>query len=238
MRRLIRPWLKWRLYRIHIAGRIPELSADRPLMICCNHVSWWDGFVVDELIERIQPGATRIIVMLERELRRKPPLRWVGCIGLVQGSVASLRRVYRTIQEGVQAEPSLVLVLFPQGRIWPSSRRPLGFEPGARLFARALGPATLIPVALHVQPGGRRSAASAYASVLEPRPIEMVHDLRGVESRIETELDRIITFLETHGEDAPDLWNDHYVPTSLPARAEPDTDTKPIHVPEEMETSP
>ncbi len=201
-----RPWMAGRVGPVLAAGLPRGLPPDRPLLLCPNHGSWWDGFLIRSLQRRLRPGAPLRTVMLESELRRRPLLRLLGGTGLVPGSVASLRRLVRTLERGRENRPDLVVALFPQGRIGSPTLRPLGFRPGMRLVARALAPATILPVAVRLA-FGTEPRAAAFLSVGEPLDgAEWTGDPRVVEARVEEELDALALFLERHGEEAVAAW--------------------------------
>lgn len=194
-----------RLGGIHVLGLPPDIPPDRPVIAFANHVSNWDGFLMRELQKRLRPGWPVFNVMLEEELRRHPVLRLTGGIGMRPGSPGSVARAVRTVRALREKGGEFMLAYFPQGRIWPSFRRPLGFHPGVDLFVKAMAPATLLPVGLHLEPLGKL-APSVFLSVGRPlkvdRPARM-HRL--LEDLVQAQLDRIHGLLSTHGEDAPAL---------------------------------
>lgn len=193
---------------VHLAGVPGDLRDGRePILVVANHCSWWDGFLVRELHRRLRPGSPFLTVMLEEQLRRHPFLRLLGGIGLVPGSTASLRGVMRTLEGLRQRDPGLLVLLFPQGRLWPAHRRPLDFRPGIRGVRRALGPSWVLPVGIHLSPGAR-PGQEAWISVGEP-----VHpedpggsDPVAMEARVTAELDAVLGFLSRWGEEAVHRW--------------------------------
>ena len=202
-----RPWMRRRVGPVLLTGLPAALPADRPLLLCPNHASWWDGFLVRELQRALRPRAPLLTLMLASELRRRPWLALLGAVGLEPGSTASIRAALRRMEGARGERPDVVAAVFPQGRIRPPHARPLGFRPGVRAVARALAPATALPVALHVA-FGREPRAVAYLSVGEPvQAADVGSDLAGLlEPRVEAELDALHAFLDRHGEDAPRAW--------------------------------
>jgi 1-acyl-sn-glycerol-3-phosphate acyltransferase len=191
---------------IHVAGIPERLRGDSPLLLAANHVSWWDGFILRAVQQNVRPGRPLHIVMLERELARHPFLKRLGGLGLEPGSPASLRALLRDLREERERDPGFSVLFFPQGRIWPSYRRPLGFQGGIRLVAAALGPATVLPVGLHLE-AGKEMAPAAFVSL--GAPLEAVGgdlDPEALEGSVEEELDRIHRFLAEFGEDVTESW--------------------------------
>jgi 1-acyl-sn-glycerol-3-phosphate acyltransferase len=196
-------WMRGRIREVRLFGIPAELPRDVPLLLCPNHVSWWDGFLVRRLQRSLRAGAPLRTVMLEHELRRNPLLRALGGLGLQPGSLASVRGAARRLAAYAEEHPTAVAVLFPQGTIWPTHRRPLGFLPGVRLFRRLLDPVWTLPVALHLE-FVNRPAATAFVAVGEPIPPgpvpAPVHEI--LEDRVRGELDRIHRLLCERGEAA------------------------------------
>lgn len=218
-----RLWRPGRLDGVHLAGLPSHLDSRSPLLVVANHTSWWDGFLVREIHRALRPSDPFYTVMLETELQRHPFLRRLGGLGLVPGSTASLRGLLRTLAALRHEAPGTLVLFFPQGRLWPGHRRPLGFLPGVRGVRRALGDSTVLPLAIHLSPGatsGQQAWLSAAAPVAAGDPIGS--DVAHLEGRVQGELDAILAFLSLHGEDARGLWP---APTRpLPRPSDGDTD--------------
>lgn len=199
---LFTPWRRRRLRAVLLTGLPEGLPAGRPLLLAANHVSWWDAFLLREVHRALRPAAPLYTVMRLRELERIPFFRWTGAVGIEPAFPATVLAALRFLRERVQERPDSVVLFFPQGRIWPSHRRPLGFRRGVELFARRLAPVVL-PVAIHLEPLST-AAPTAFLSVGEP--VEGAPDAREMEARVEAELDALLAFLARHGEDAPRAW--------------------------------
>ena len=186
-----------------IPGRMPKRT---PLILVSNHVSWWDGFILRPVQQLLKPEEPLHIVMKEEELSKRPFLRRLGGVGLEAGSGASLRRLLRDLREERGRNPAYSLLFFPQGRIWPSYRRPLGFQGGIRLIAGAVAPATILPVGLHLE-GGKHMAPTAFVSLGEPLLVDPEGpDPKVLEDAVSREIDSIHYFLGRTGEDVDDSW--------------------------------
>jgi len=189
-----------------VAGSPTHPPRGLPLLLVANHVSWWDGFILREVQQKVRPGGALHIVMLEEELRKRPFLRRLGGVGLTPGSPASLRALLRDLTTQRETEPTLSVLFFPQGRIWPSHRRPLGFRGGVRLLGRALAPVTVLPTGLHME-GGNHMSPTAFVSFAPPLTVRG-NELspRELEEAVQQELDAIHAFLARHGEDTEHHW--------------------------------
>jgi 1-acyl-sn-glycerol-3-phosphate acyltransferase len=189
------------------------LPADRPLLLVANHTSWYDGFLLREVHRRVRPESPLRTLMLRDELTRAPILRWIGGVGFDPSHPLSLRGALRTVQAG--RGQGVVLSFFPQGRIYPATRRPPGFHPGVEFVMRTLAPLSVLPVALHLEMGNR---VRPTAWILAGEPVEVEGADRGgapgegtlsaagLEASVASLLDRIQGHLHTHGEDAGAHW--------------------------------
>ena len=212
------PWKARRIRRTLVRGLPAALREDRPLLLVANHASWWDAFLLRELRTALRPRAPIYTLMSEVELRRHPFLRRIGAVGIEPGSAASVLRAIRLLRRRVEKRPDAVILFFPQGRIWPTHRRPLGFQRGVEAFARQLRPLTVLPVALHLEP---LNAAAPTAFLSAGPAIDCdgwVPSPRWLEARVEEALDGILDHLALHGEGAVAAWPGAATPF-LPAAA-------------------
>lgn len=129
-----------------------ELPDDLPILFAANHVSWWDGFLLRELHRRLRPDSPFYTVMLASELAKRPYFGLFGCLPIDPDSLPSIRSTFGQLGRLLHRYPRGAIAYFPQGRIWPSTRRPLGFHRGINLLARRLPPTVVVPVGIHIEP--------------------------------------------------------------------------------------
>ena len=200
-----RPWQRRRLNAVRITGLPRALRADVPLVLAANHVSWWDTFTLREVHRILRPRAPLYTLASEAELRHLPFFRLTGAFGVDAAQPASVLAAIRFLRDRARERRDATAIFFPQGRIWPSHRRPLGFRRGIEAFVRPLAPCVVLPLAIHHEPGATPAPTvyvSAGAPVFVTRRLD--HDL--VESVVEAESDAIFDFLALHGEDAERHW--------------------------------
>jgi 1-acyl-sn-glycerol-3-phosphate acyltransferase len=203
-RRVFEPWRRRRLEPTAI-GPLPDVPDDVPLLLVANHVSWWDGFALLDVRERIRPRAPFRVVMTEAELRRFPFFRLLGCLPVREGSRVSIRTLLRTLGAIRAHDPTSIFVWFPQGAIWPSFRRPLGFRRGIERVARRLAPVTVLPVGIHCEPLNRRRP-TFFVSVGAPMDPALAASTAAIEAAVGTCLDGIHEHRARHGEAAAASW--------------------------------
>lgn len=202
-------WMRTKIGRLHFSlppGPLPDL----PLLFIGNHMSNWDGFLFRRLQKKIRPGGGVYSIMLEPELRRFPVFRLLGGIGIEKGKPLSLRRALRTLRELRARNSRFCLTFFPQGRIWPSFRRPLEFRSGVERFIEAVAPVAVLPVGLHLEPlGGMKP--HLFLSIGDPLTVTSgIPSAAALEGKVEAELDRLQAFLCRHGEFAPGRFEGEY----------------------------
>jgi 1-acyl-sn-glycerol-3-phosphate acyltransferase len=202
-----RPWMRRRIREVRIAGLPRALPLGVPLLLVANHASWWDPFLLREVHRRLRPAAPLHSVMLARELARRPFLRRIGAVGIDPDRPAGIAAALRELRHRLGDRPDGAVAFFPQGRIWPTHRRPLGFRPGVELLLRHLPPLVVLPVALHLEP---LRSPSPTAFVLAGDPVGAGDEAGAarLEAAVEEELDRIHAFLDEWGEDAAGAWPD------------------------------
>jgi 1-acyl-sn-glycerol-3-phosphate acyltransferase len=199
------PWRRTRLQTAPILGLpgVVGVAKDRPLVIVANHTSWWDGFLLRDVHLALRGSAPMHTVMMASELRRQPFLHLLGAMPLQAGSSSSLLRCLRTLRTATRKQPDTSLLFFPQGRIWPSWRRPLGFQRGVELFLRSLAPCYVLPVGLHIE-ALNRVAPTAFVTLGRIRRFpEEPQDAAALERSVESLLDSLTSLLQTHGESLP-----------------------------------
>lgn len=161
-RRVLARALRRRFHAVWLAGRehLDALDPARPVVACVNHSNWWDGFVLYVLSARVLPARDIYLAMEERNLRRYPFFRWMGCFGVdLEGPRAALPGVRYAVRLLGEDARRLAWV-FVQGKLLPADR-PVTAKPGALLLARRSG-AQVLPLTIR------------YEWLLESRPSVLV----------------------------------------------------------------
>lgn len=158
--RAFRPYLAWLFKRhfhaIHVLGEIPAPEARLPLLLLPNHSTWWDGFFVYLLNQKIFKRPA-FLLMLEAQLRRYPFFKYLGAFAVAPASPASVRAAMRHAAQILKHQPPPLLCLFPQGELLPWSQRPLACKRGLEVILRAYGAkANFLPLAMRAEFWGRR----------------------------------------------------------------------------------
>jgi 1-acyl-sn-glycerol-3-phosphate acyltransferase len=197
---VFRPWMQRRI-RTCIAGAPSRVADGTPILLVANHVSWWDGFLLRAVQRDLRPQSVLYTLALERELRSHPILRFTGGIGVDPASPSSVLRAVRRFETNRREFPDAVFAYFPQGCIAPSFKRPLEFRRGVELFARALAPLTVLPVAIHIEPI-TNLAPTAFVTLGNPFASDGNINHHDLERQIHALLDETLAFVAKHGERA------------------------------------
>lgn len=87
---------------------------DGSLMLLSNHFSWWDGFIAYRLNDQLFHKQF-YLMMLERELSRRPFFRLLGAFSIRKHSRDALTSL--RFAASVLGEANTLVAMFPQGRI-------------------------------------------------------------------------------------------------------------------------
>lgn len=131
------PWFQWlfdvylkiafwrSFHAIEVVGEVKDKGLG--ILVIANHISWWDGFWILHLNQKIFKRKL-FVMMLEEQLRKNSFLRKLGAF--------SIRKKSKTAGESLTyaaeklKDPRNMVLLFPQGEIHSHYAFPLQFEQG------------------------------------------------------------------------------------------------------------
>lgn len=111
----------------------PDISGKK-LIITPNHFSWWDGFFIDFVNEKIIKRKLHIL-MLENQLRRYWFFRKLGAYGFDPENAKSTIETVNYTKE-ILADKNNFSVIYPQGEIFPYDQKPLSIKEGLKYFIK------------------------------------------------------------------------------------------------------
>ena len=176
------------LEEIRVRGE--QLPEEGPWVLAANHLSGWDGFILDRLVKSQRPRMRLYTLLLTRSWKTFRSLRGVGTVPLEPGNATSLRQALRSLQAAqVQSAKRTAVCIFPQGRIRTGTVRPLEFQAGVEAVSRAVDAHSIIPVAMHWEatPGlrprlliqiGKALPSATSSSALETAITEMLEEIQ------------------------------------------------------------
>ena len=146
-----RLYLRWYFWRKFHAVRLSRASAfslhlGKPLVIYCNHPSWWDPAVLLLTLPHLFPGRRGFGPMDEEQLGRYRMFRRMGLFG-IDGGRGGAVRFLRTALAGL-AEQHTLLCITAEGSFTDPRTRPVTLRPGLAHLARRMPDAVFLPLAL------------------------------------------------------------------------------------------
>lgn len=198
-------YLQWN-FKKHFSGfyvrNTPQFeNLKGPFLLASNHLSWWDGFFFFEIQRRLLPQAKIYTIALEKTCLENPILMKMGVLPLRPQSPSSLRTLLRQL-ETLRAEvpaSDLAVVFFPAGKIQPSFQFPIEFKDGVRAVAKALGPVTILPSSIHIEPMIQKKPA-VFFSFGAPFRFEEDLEVHFLEKEVQLALEAIHQSLKFNGE--------------------------------------
>jgi len=137
--------LVYRLYfnKLEIKGHVNDLML--PILVVANHVSWWDGFWVLRINQKLWKRQL-FVMMLECQLQKNMFLCRLGAF--------SIKKRSRTMRSSIEYAANILkdggklLLLFPQGQIHSQYTSPMKFQKGwYRIVELAGNPVQVVMVA-------------------------------------------------------------------------------------------
>lgn len=122
--------LKRRFYSLQVSGLnyLFNKNINSPLIIYCNHSSWWDGLVAFQI--SYKTGLRSFIMMEEKQLKDLFLFRKLGAFSVVREKPREAMHSIRYAAKILNEDSNSTLWIFPQGEILPNDRRPLKFFNG------------------------------------------------------------------------------------------------------------
>jgi hypothetical protein len=112
-------------HSVHIQGELQ--NTDKSCLVIGNHSSWWDGFWMLHLNEKIL-GKKFHVMMLERELKKHMFFNKCGAYSINPGNI-SVRQSLETTWQLLSHSNNMVL-FYPEGVIHTQTSFPKKFEKG------------------------------------------------------------------------------------------------------------
>lgn len=123
-------WFARLSIRSHFANfhiDIGNLKSDKPLLVLCNHHSWWDGFWVLEFNRRFLDRRYHVM-MLEEQLKKHISFKYIGAYSVKKGGRSLLDSLNYTLD--ILKDPRNMVLIFPQGELQSQHRDSVDFGAG------------------------------------------------------------------------------------------------------------
>ena len=129
--------------RVLLKGEFMEKGL--PVLLISNHMSWWDGFWLRDLTERVIKRKFHFM-MLEEQLRKHWYFQYIGGFSVKKGSRSILETINYTVE--LLSDKQNLVMMFPQGEIQSMHTKDFIFQKGIeRILNKLTDPVQIIFVA-------------------------------------------------------------------------------------------
>ncbi len=147
-----RLYLRWYFWRKFHAVRLshtgpPVADPVRPVVIYCNHPSWWDPAVFVLAMPKVMPGRRGFAPMDAAELRRYAVFRRMGVFGIELHTSSGAATFLKTSRQLLR-DPGTCLCVTAEGAFTDPRLRPIRLRPGLAHLGRFCPDAVFLPLAL------------------------------------------------------------------------------------------
>ena len=173
-------------------GRPAIAGHPGPVVVYCNHPSWWDAAIIILLADRLFPKRISYAPFDARMLERYGVFSRIGAFAVDLDSARGAAQFLRAARS-VLARPDTVMWVTAQGRFVDIRVRPLGLKAGIAHLPEIAPDAVLVPLALEYGFWDERGA-EAFAAFGEPIPARDLLGLSRTErlARLDADLTAIL----------------------------------------------
>lgn len=144
---IIYPLFKW-LTRFLIKRNFNSVSIDgrffdngNSILVIANHISWWDGFWIEFLNQKILYRKCHFM-MLEEQLKKHWYFNYTGGYSIKKKSRSIVESINYSID--LLKQPENLVLMFPQGQIHSLYNNKVTFEKGIERIVHNIAPDTQI----------------------------------------------------------------------------------------------
>ncbi|HEY8560565.1 MAG TPA: lysophospholipid acyltransferase family protein [Pyrinomonadaceae bacterium] len=164
--------LRRKFYSIEVSGLefLLNKNPKLPLIIYCNHSSWWDGLVAFEISRKA--GLRSYIMMEEKQLKKLFLFRLLGAFSVVREKPREALKSIDYAVDLLKADQQNTLWIFPQGKIVPNDRRPLSIYRGLARIVERVGECSTASLSMRYEFLGEFKPR-IFVRIDEPQPIRV-----------------------------------------------------------------
>ncbi len=120
-----------------------------PMLIYCNHSSWWDGLLAFEISR--EANLDSFLLMEEKQLKNLQLFRKLGVFSIVRENAREALLSLDYAAKILTEKQNRTLWIFPQGEILPNDIRPLKFFNGVSKIAEKTAKCYVFPLAIRYE---------------------------------------------------------------------------------------
>lgn len=178
-KRYARRYVARSFHAVRVGGIEHLPRGGEPVVVYCNHPSWWDPMIATLLAERAFAERDHWALIDASQLERYRFFARLGFVGVEPGTRRGARRLL-DVADDLAGRRDATLWLTPQGRFADPRERPLALAGGLERLARRVPGARFVPLALEY-PFGEERLPEARALFGECVRFEGLGERRGVE---------------------------------------------------------
>jgi len=147
--RYIDKLLKKHFTNFYLANNLPEIPNEFSVIVTPNHISWWDGFLID-IVNRNCIKKTFHIMMLEEQLERYWFFNHLGAYSIHPENSKSIIETAKYTRRILESSQSLVTI-YPQGKIESFDSYKLDIKEGLKVFiGKSLQKVKVLPIGFKI----------------------------------------------------------------------------------------
>lgn len=120
-----------------------------PLVIYCNHSSWWDGLVAFEISKKAKLDS--FVMMEEKQLKNLFLFRKLGAFSVIRENPREAVKSINYAANLLKQNRDRAIWIFPQGKILPNDSRPFEFYNGIARIAEKVENCYVLPIAIRFE---------------------------------------------------------------------------------------
>lgn len=120
-----------------------------PLIIYCNHSSWWDGLVAFQI--SYKAGLNSFVMMEEKNLKRFFLFRKLGAFSVNREKPREALKSLNYAADLLRLQTDSVIWIFPQGEIISNDSRPIHFYTGLTNLLKKIGQCSVISLSIRYE---------------------------------------------------------------------------------------
>lgn len=140
-----RRFIRRHFHAVRLKGNF-IVESERPVVVYCNHASWWDPMMLILLADKLLPGRRHYAPVEAAALERYKFFKRLGFYGVERNRRRGALEFLRT-SRAILESPRSALWVTPQGRFADVRERPPAFERGLGVLASRCPGALFVPVA-------------------------------------------------------------------------------------------
>ena len=140
---------KFHAFRVSGFDIFGQIEKSLPLVIYCNHSSWWDGLVAFEISQSLKMDS--FVMMEEKQLKNLPLFRKLGAFSVIRENPREAVKSINYAANLLKKRQDRTLWIFPQGEILPNDTQPIKFFNGFSRIVEKTKNCNVAPMAIRYE---------------------------------------------------------------------------------------